>query len=147
MAIQFKVPGKAASTRYLTKPPGVSAYEKELASVLSRILDQSTVIGGDTSGAVTSGDTVNDTSSGTLTIADSDTSESHFNAQINTIGLYGTFTINDAGLWTYTLDNTNTDVLLALGAGEILMETFTVTSLDGLATATVTITITIGTSI
>ena len=37
---------------------------------------------------------------------------------------YGTYTLTDAGLWTYTLDNSNADVQ-ALNAGETLIDTFT----------------------
>ncbi len=124
------------------KPAFDTAWNLELVSVLSLILDQS-VIGGVMSGAVTASaetDAVPQTS-GTLTIADSDTGESRFNVQDETGGLYGKFSIDDDGLWTYTLNNTNTDVM-ALRADEILRETFTVTSLDSLATANVTITIT-----
>src|SRR6185312_9892094 len=37
---------------------------------------------------------------------------------------YGTFTIDAAGLWTYTLDDNNTAVQ-ALNAGDTLIDTFT----------------------
>jgi VCBS repeat-containing protein len=43
---------------------------------------------------------------------------------------YGTFTIDAAGLWTYTLDNTNTAVQ-ALNFGQTLTDTFTATTVDG----------------
>ena len=43
---------------------------------------------------------------------------------------YGTYTLTDAGLWTYTLDNSNADVQ-ARNVGEILSDTFTVTTVDG----------------
>ena len=43
---------------------------------------------------------------------------------------YGTYTLTAAGLWTYTLDNSNADVQ-ARNVGEILSDTFTVTTVDG----------------
>ena len=43
---------------------------------------------------------------------------------------YGTYTLTDAGVWTYTLDNSNADVQ-ARNVGEILSDTFTVTTVDG----------------
>ncbi len=53
---------------------------------------------------------------------------------------YGSFTVSAAGLWTYTLDNSNAAVQ-ALNAGHTLADTFTVTTVDGTAQV-VTITIT-----
>ena len=53
---------------------------------------------------------------------------------------YGTFSITDAGEWIYKLDNTDTTVQ-ALGAGDTLTDTVTVTSFDGTATKDLTITI------
>src|SRR4029077_2951696 len=52
---------------------------------------------------------------------------------------YGTFTINAAGLWTYSLDNSNAAVQ-ALNVGDTLIDTFTVTTVDGTAQV-VTVTI------
>ena len=52
---------------------------------------------------------------------------------------YGTFTIDAAGVWTYTLDNNNTAVQ-ALNVGQTLTDTFTATTVDGTAQL-VTITI------
>ena len=43
---------------------------------------------------------------------------------------YGTYTLTADGLWTYTLDNSNADVQ-ARNVGEILSDTFTVTTVDG----------------
>ena len=43
---------------------------------------------------------------------------------------YGTFTIDAAGVWTYTLDNNNTAVQ-ALNVGQTLTDTFTATTVDG----------------
>ena len=43
---------------------------------------------------------------------------------------YGTFTIDAAGVWTYTLDNNNAAVQ-ALNVGGTLTDTFTVATIDG----------------
>jgi VCBS repeat-containing protein len=53
---------------------------------------------------------------------------------------YGTFTMTAAGVWTYTLNNTNPAVQ-ALNVGGTLIDTFTVATIDG-TTQLVTITIT-----
>ena len=52
---------------------------------------------------------------------------------------YGTYTLTAAGLWTYTLDNSNADVQ-ARNVGQILSDTFTVFAIDG-TSQVVTITI------
>ena len=81
--------------------------------------------------------------SGALTIADADTGEVGFVAQSGTAGLYGTFTIDANGNWSYSADNDHTGIQ-ALGADETLTETFAVTSLDGTENA---VTITINTNV
>ena len=43
---------------------------------------------------------------------------------------YGSYTLTAAGLWTYTLDDSNADVQ-ALNAGETLTDTFTAVTTDG----------------
>ncbi|MDH2448969.1 VCBS domain-containing protein, partial [Cobetia sp. 2AS] len=53
---------------------------------------------------------------------------------------YGTFSVNEAGEWTYTLDNDATETQ-ALAAGETVTETYTVTLSDD-STTTVNIVIT-----
>ncbi|OYT99462.1 MAG: hypothetical protein CFE40_06340 [Burkholderiales bacterium PBB1] len=94
-------------------------------------------------GGVASGATVEDTTlttSGTLTISDPDAGEAAFNPLTNVAGAHGTFNIDAAGVWTYTLDNADPAVQ-ALGAGQFLpSETFTVTSIDG-TSQVVTVTI------
>ena len=52
---------------------------------------------------------------------------------------YGTYTLTAAGVWTYTLDNSNPAVQ-ALSTGGTLTDTFTATTVDGTAQV-VTITI------
>ncbi|RVT82090.1 VCBS domain-containing protein, partial [Inhella crocodyli] len=95
-------------------------------------------------GGVASGTTVEDTTtsaSGQLTVTDPDAGEAVFVPQTNVAGAHGTFSVNAAGLWTYTLNNADPAVQ-ALGAGQSLpSETFTVTTADG-TTRTVTVSIT-----
>jgi len=101
------------------------------------------VIGGVTTGAVTEDVAVDAAgsliASGALTITDIDAGQSSFTPQAGTAGTYGTFTIDAAGNWTYTAANNN-PTIQALGQGQTLTETFTVTSVDGTA-QTITVTI------
>ena len=93
--------------------------------------DDAPVFGGDLTASVSAADTVNAT--GTATVSDADTGEDHFGDAINGMsvtGTYGSFTIAANGDWVYDLDEANTDVQ-ALGAGDTLGDTLTVTSGDG----------------
>ena len=72
---------------------------------------------------------------GTLTDTDVDNAPNTFtavSAPAASDGGYGTFTMTAAGVWTYTLDDTNS-VVQALDVGDTLTDTFTVTSIDGTA--------------
>ncbi|WP_305984592.1 VCBS domain-containing protein [Roseibium sp.] len=80
------------------------------------------------------------TASGKLEVSDLDTDEGRVEAQTDTAGSYGTFSIQEDGSWTYQLDNANPAVQ-DLAAGATLSESFAVTSIDGTATTSVTITI------
>jgi VCBS repeat-containing protein len=71
--------------------------------------------------------------SGTLTISDVD-SDPHFIAQVGTGGLYGTFTIDADGDWTYTAFSAHDDFV----ENESHVDIFNVVSVDGTQT-TVTI--------
>ena len=75
---------------------------------------------------------------GQLDIVDLDTGESVFQAQTDSAGEYGSFSIDANGAWTYDLDAATADTLQD---GEVATETFTVLSADGTSTD-VTITIT-----
>jgi VCBS repeat-containing protein len=82
------------------------------------------------------------TATGTLTDTDVDNPANTFEAVISptaSTGGYGTFTMTAAGVWSYTLDETNPKVQ-ALGDHCTLTDTFTVTTIDGTAQV-VTITI------
>ncbi|MDR5897377.1 VCBS domain-containing protein, partial [Larsenimonas suaedae] len=111
--------------------------DTETVTITVNGTDDAAVITGSDSGAVTE-DTVL-TTSGTLTATDTDADESGFVAQPGTTGSYGSFAIDEAGNWTYQLDNESDDIQ-ALGAGDQLTETFTVTTAGG-DTETVTITV------
>jgi VCBS repeat-containing protein len=64
-----------------------------------------------------------------LTIVDADTAESSFQAAtIN--GVHGVLTIDSAGNWNYSADNT-TSAIQSLHIGQTLIESLTVTTFDG----------------
>jgi VCBS repeat-containing protein len=95
-------------------------------------VDDPATIGGVDTGAVQEDVAVtsnNISTSGTLTIADPDIGESTFQAAtIN--GTYGDLTIDTAGNWTYTADNTQA-AIQQLDVTESITDTLTVTSFDG----------------
>src|ERR671937_327604 len=76
--------------------------------------------------------------SGQLTIADPDAGEAHVVAQTSVHGVYGDFSIDASGAWTYTGNGAHDE----LTAGQQVQDKFTVRSQDGTATGTVTVTIT-----
>ena len=104
------------------------------------------VISGTTTGSVIeAGSTASGTpvASGTLTASDADNAANTFIAVSSLTQSdkgYGSFTMTAAGVWVYTLDNTNPAVQ-ALNVGGTLTDTFTVATVDGTAQV-VTITIT-----
>src|SRR6185312_12713660 len=70
------------------------------------------------------------TAGGTLTVADIDTGENHFQAvtAASLLGTYGSFTFNpDTGVWGYTLNNGAGNVQ-SLAAGQVVHDKLTVTS-------------------
>jgi VCBS repeat-containing protein len=75
------------------------------------------------------------TTGGTLTVTDID-SPATFTPQNNVAGTYGTFSINAAGVWTFTANS----AFNALNVGQSVSDSFTVTSADGTPT-TVKVTI------
>ncbi len=105
------------------------------------------VISGKATGSVTgAGDDADDApampiATGRLTDTDVDNPSNTFMEvrSSKSDGGYGTFTMTAAGVWTYTLDDTNTAVR-ALHADDTLTDTFTVHTIDGTAEV-VTITI------
>jgi VCBS repeat-containing protein len=104
-------------------------------------VNDAAAIGGTDSGSVTEDASTPDlVTSGTLAVSDPDTGESSFVAQAATAGSYGTFTLNAAGSWTYTANNSQS-AIQQLAAGATLLETFSVASFDGTASHNVVVTI------
>ena len=107
---------------------------------VSNVNDPAVIAGVDT-GAVQEDVAVvanNISTTGTLTIADPDAGESSFQAAtIN--GTYGDLTVDTAGNWSYTADNTQA-AIQQLDVLESITDTITVTAFDG-ATHNVVITI------
>src|ERR671936_528913 len=68
--------------------------------------------------------------SGQLTIADPDAGEAHVVAQTSVHGVYGDFSIDASGAWTYTGNGAHDE----LTAGQQVQDKFTVSSQDGTAT-------------
>ncbi|WP_172443203.1 VCBS domain-containing protein [Vibrio tapetis] len=82
------------------------------------------------------------TTSGNLNVVDPDAGEAVFITQTNvTDGNYGSFSINETGEWTYTLNNTHADVQALDADSKPIVRTITVSSADG-TTHDVTVTIT-----
>ncbi|MBX3622876.1 MAG: VCBS domain-containing protein [Rhizobacter sp.] len=99
--------------------------------------NDSAVIGGTTTGAVTEDVAVNGSGNlatgGTLTVSDVDAGQASFQAGTTT-GAYGSFVLAANGVWTYTAANANA-AIQALGSGQSLVDTFTVRSADGTASS------------
>jgi VCBS repeat-containing protein len=115
---------------------GQGGTAEQVVSVTIAPVNDAAVITGDIAGTVTEDGTL--VASGTLTVTDID-SDATVVAQTGTAGTYGTFSITEAGAWTYTLDN-DLPAVQALAAGASLTETFPVATADG-TTQDVTITI------
>ena len=101
------------------------------------------VIGGVATGAVTEdADPLTLDVAGALTITEWMPGDQVY-AQASTPGNhgYGTFTLDAAGNWTYSADNTQA-AIQGLAVGESVTDSFTATSSDGTASQLVTVTIT-----
>ena len=84
-------------------------------------------------GGVANGTPGKPTATGTLTDTDVDNPPNTFTAVSSPTasdGGYGTFTMTAAGVWIYTLDDSN-HAVQALNACDTLTDTFTVTTIDG----------------
>ncbi len=66
----------------------------------------------------------------THTDVDANNNDNVFTEVTDVASTYGTYTVTDAGVWTYTLDNDNATVD-ALGAGQSATDTITVSAEDG----------------
>ncbi|MCP4238440.1 MAG: hypothetical protein GY770_33535, partial [Aestuariibacter sp.] len=90
------------------------------------------VFSGEDTGTVTEDESVTDNNlvtSGTLEIVDPDALESSFVAE-TVAGSYGEVSINTAGNWTYSVDN-SLAAIQGLNEGETLTDRITVRSIDG----------------
>ena len=76
--------------------------------------------------------------SGVLSVSDVDQGENVFQPQSSVPGIYGVFSIDEQGSWTYT----RTSELNSMNEGDELTDSFQVSSADGTATETVVVTIT-----
>ena len=105
-------------------------------------VNDTAVISGVTTGAVTEDAAASLTTSGTLTVTDVDAGEAVFAAQTGTAGDngFGSFTLSESGAWTYTADNSQTSIQ-SLGAGDTATDSFTAVTADG-TTQVVTVTLT-----
>ncbi|MDP1690482.1 MAG: VCBS domain-containing protein, partial [Burkholderiaceae bacterium] len=120
----------------------------QLVTVTINGANDAAVIAGTSTGAVVEASGVANgtpgtpTASGTLTDSDVDNPANTFQvvaAGAATSNGYGTYAMTAAGVWTYTLNNSNATVQ-ALNVGGTLTDTFTVRSTDG-TTQLVTVTI------
>jgi VCBS repeat-containing protein len=83
-------------------------------------------------GGVANGQAGAATASGNLNATDVDNAAT-FVVQTDVVGIYGTFSIDATGLWSYVLDDGNADVQ-ALNIGGTLHEHITVATADGTST-------------
>jgi VCBS repeat-containing protein len=88
------------------------------------------VLSSDTSDLSETNDAADISTSGTLSISDVDSAET-FNAQTDTAGTYGKFSIGATGAWTYTADSAHNE----FAAGTTYTDSFEVTSADGTHTS------------
>ena len=111
----------------------------QLVTITINGTNDTAIITGAVTGAVTEAGGVNNgtpgtpTATGDLNSTDVDNAADAWtviSSPIASASGYGTFTIDAAGVWTYTLDDNNPAVQ-ALKVGDILADTFTVTTVDG----------------
>ncbi len=111
-----------------TVSDGNGGTDTATATVTVTGVNDAAIITGQKTGEVTERDEV-DTAEGTLFVNDVDQGESEFLASTQT-GIYGTLALTAAGLWVYTLDNTDEDTI-ALSFEDSETDIFTISSLDG----------------
>jgi VCBS repeat-containing protein len=125
----------------VTVSDGTASASQNFTIGIDGVNDEA-IIAGDTGGSVGEGPTSlarfaaahsPRVATGTLTSTDVDDEPDTFTAVSSPTasdGGYGTFTMTADGVWTYTLDDSNSAVQ-ALNVGDTLTDTFTVTSIDG----------------
>ncbi|MEA1832184.1 cadherin domain-containing protein [Methylobacterium durans] len=150
-ALDFLASGQTVTQTYIvtvTDKAGASVDQtvtieitgtNDKASIAASTGDDTTVVEAGGADNATAGDA---TAGGTLTVSDVDTGENKFQA-VSASALtakYGTFTFDkDSGAWTYTLDQTKADSLVA---GQKVTDTLKVTSFDNTASQDITVNIT-----
>ncbi|SEI23750.1 VCBS domain-containing protein [Tardiphaga sp. OK245] len=132
---------------YTVKDPSNLTDTAQLVITINGANDAA-VISGTTTGSVTEAGGLNNattgspSATGTLIDTDVDNTVNTFTAVTTATATahgYGTYTMSSGGVWTFTLDNTNTTVQ-GLTSGQTLTETFTVQTVDG-TSQVVTVTI------
>lgn len=117
----------------------------QTATITITGLNDAATITGDTSGAVVEDTALTGgqlTETGTLTVNDVDAGQAIFSTSVTgQAGNLGSLVITEAGVWSYTLDNSLPSVQ-ELAAGVQITDSFTVVSFDGTATENIVITIT-----
>jgi VCBS repeat-containing protein len=113
----------------------VDSAEQTLTIKVKGVNDAAT-ISGTATGDVTEDATT--TVKGSLSVSDVDTGQAKVEAQTDTAGKFGKFSITEAGEWTYELDN---ELIQSLPKESFLEDELTVKSIDGSATKDVVITI------
>ena len=107
---------------------GSSGSDSTIKNNEAITLQTPAIIGGNSRGEVISNS--NDAITGSLTITDQQLGEAAFIAQEDSATIYGFFSLNAGGDWSYTLDDLNTSIT-SLNEGETLQDTITVNSVDG----------------
>ena len=148
-ATQALTAGQSVTDSFTVQVTDGAATANVAATFAITGANDAAVISGTSTGAVTeaggvaNGTPGTPTATGTLTSTDVDGTANLFTAitaGAASTGGYGTYGMNTAGVWTYTLNNSNATVQ-ALAAAATLSDTFTVSTADG-TTQTVTVTIT-----
>ena len=121
--------GAAASLTETITVSTIDGTTHNVDVVINGTNDAAIIAGVDTGSVKEEDDPVTLTVSGALTISDIDLGEEVFNAN-TTPGLYGSLTIDAAGNWTYSADNT-LPAIQALGEGSSVIDTITIQSIDG----------------
>ena len=114
---------------------------EQLVAITIHGANDAAVVSGDDTGLVIEAGAAGlgtPTATGTLTDTDIDNAGDTFQGA-GAASTYGTWTIDTSGHWSYSLNNSN-GVVQALNGGELLIDTFTVHTVDGTA-RDVTITI------
>lgn len=130
-----------AAGHSLTESFTVSSFDGSASQAVTVVINgvnDIALIGGTTSADVTEDGVA--MTGGVLSVVDADLDQAAFTAQAGVAGTYGSFSIDTAGNWTYSADNSLTEIQ-QLGVGQSLTDSFNVTSLDGSDSEIVTITL------